>query len=172
MSLKIRRNITIEDMQDFFGRTFDFTGWSFDSNDCRISFEMKNFDDVDILDPARPRAPISGEGVLIDMYDRSGIIMLGPEEFLALMENKNSIPRSWANDEEGEIVYIRFYRRVLVAPDSGRYVPAIFWYAGQFIPDIHDLNDLIDGTEKAAVIDEIIVAGKDVGDDDKGKSEQ
>jgi len=166
--MEVTRNVAIVNMQAFFGSTFNFDGWQFEEADLEKFVEIEDADQIELINPARSRGKTTGEDVLRDLDGRLGVVLLGPEEFLAFMNDRDSIPKRWNNrdgDDEDEIVYIRFYRRILVSPDGERFVPAIFWYAGQFLPDIHNLDDVVDGTEKAAAIDENYVEDpEDIGD--------
>lgn len=167
MSLKIKRKVTIEDFAEFFGKTFDFTGWKFEEMDLEKFTKIENVDDIELLNPARGRGETTGSDALFDLDNRVAVILLGPEEFLAFMEDRESIPISWEDTDGGEIIYVRFYRRVLTSPSGKRFVPTIFFYAGQFLPDIQCLDDIVDGTEKAAVIgDDDVDTSEDDGEDD------
>lgn len=154
MNLKIRRNVTIEDFAEFFGKTFDFTGWKFEGDDLEKFTEINIIEDIELFNPTRARAETTGAEVLFDLDNHFNGILLGPEEFLALMENRESIPVFWKYEDGGEIIYIRFYRRTLISPSGKQFVPTIFFYAEQFLPDIQCLDDIVDGTEKAAVIND------------------
>ncbi len=157
MSLKLPEKACIEDLQALFGRSFDFTGWRFDDEDSDgdVGLTELDLEIVDLIDPERGRDRVSGKDVVISLdYHRSSVI-LGARSFLPLMNHRDEIPFQWQETEaEEEIIWIRFYGNVLMR-DGQQHVGAVlamFYYLGQWIPDIHDLGDDVDGSEKAAVI--------------------
>lgn len=150
--MKLKKNVTIEDLARFFGETFDFSDWYLADPDPK---ELSEIDPqiIDLISPERGLNPASGEDAFIGLEYHKSCILLGPEAFLAFMEKKELIPDSWKPNNEEQIVYIRFYGRRLVNDILGEdAVLAVFFYLGQWLTDIQSMGDAVDGSELGAVV--------------------